>query len=65
MIASTLCSTWEYVHLKVDFDLECPILDTPINLQAMAGSYTPEALSASSQSCDATVCSTGVSLRQF
>lgn len=31
----------------------------------MAGSYTPEALSASSQSCDATVCSTGVSLRQF
>lgn len=37
MIASTLCSTWEYVHLKEDFDLECPSLDTPINLWAMSG----------------------------
>lgn len=35
MVASILHSTWKYVHLKVDFDLEWPSLDRSLNLKAM------------------------------
>lgn len=36
MVASVLRSAWEYVCLKVDFDLECPS-SRSINLKDMLG----------------------------